>query len=886
MSAGKQDRIAQEASDGNPAALEVVGIAAIDPAAFAPAFLAATAVILLMMSCWSATGAQEPNAAELAQFTDWGRQFFRPDHDLPIYVVGLAAALGLAFAACSAWRIVLRRHARTGPDKTGTDASPQAISARSPLIGPEPVAVSLGPASEAGAALPPGGKPPMQTPERAHCTARLWRVRLLGYAHVPLALLFALVPLLDPGAAWISAASGAAATLSLPCLWAVAFRIKEGGKSTRRPSGPLALAVSLGGLPQGRVADRTALRAPGRTRPRRPAGIRKEVIGPARAWRPTRKHVRRVVGAAAVALVVLLVYVPDCPHMASRAFLTDAFHHWNFFAMAPALAFRHGKALCTEAYSQYGVGWPMLFAALSHLTPLAYKTLICVGMLWACAYYSVLFFFLQSLTRSAIWPLVGVLLTLLVQLFSGTDVPMWVFPSSTVLRSPVDVPLFFACLGFARRGNARLGTLVGVLAGAALLFNTETGLYLIGSLAFYLALLCRLPSSAAAGHCLKPFAAWAALGAAAVLLPGLAWASRGSLFQPAFWAAWLEPLLTYARGFGALPIQEAIHDRCVYLLFFGILLCYAMGMHRSLDLARQRAVSPRHAIVGTVSLYGLGILLLFINRSEPSNLFHPTVPFVIVLTSIVAEVHARLLRRLGTARPSPAGGACRAVVRYVPVGCLAAVLAGLGANGNVRDYAGLVSRLEGRTSASEAGNEVCMFPATSDVPLARGEYEKEFTPRVKLGERFRSVVDLIRRLDAEGRCSVALIGYCDTNYLVAADLAPYFRYCPTADSMLLWQHVAFILMTLKESPPDYVVVIVPFATDVVPTLQAFLEHHFALDHKDDDVYVYQRTAETIQYHQSRNAHRHVKATPRRLNENYDDWESTSAPLKKADSDTS
>jgi len=76
----------------------------------------------------------------------------------------------------------------------------------------------------------------------------------------------------------------------------------------------------------------------------------------------------------ALALIILIVYVPDPSRIVAMAYALDHFHHLDFYAMAPALAFRHGVALGTDFYSQYGVAWPVLLGALSRVfAPLTYS---------------------------------------------------------------------------------------------------------------------------------------------------------------------------------------------------------------------------------------------------------------------------------------------------------------------------------------------------------------------------------------------------------------------------------------------------------------------------------------------------------------------------------
>ena len=67
-------------------------------------------------------------------------------------------------------------------------------------------------------------------------------------------------------------------------------------------------------------------------------------------------------------------------YLAGRIYQADQFHHLNFYMMAPALAFAHGKAFAIEIYSQYGIGWPLVVSGLSHFSAMTYANAL--GLIW------------------------------------------------------------------------------------------------------------------------------------------------------------------------------------------------------------------------------------------------------------------------------------------------------------------------------------------------------------------------------------------------------------------------------------------------------------------------------------------------------------------------
>ena len=72
------------------------------------------------------------------------------------------------------------------------------------------------------------------------------------------------------------------------------------------------------------------------------------------------------------------------------------------------------------------------------------------------------------------------ILTITLHLFNGGDRDsiIWSFPSSTLLRHPMDVWFFIAALRYVRSRRKLWAVLAGVAVGLAIFFETDTGLYL------------------------------------------------------------------------------------------------------------------------------------------------------------------------------------------------------------------------------------------------------------------------------------------------------------------------------------------------------------------------------------------------------------------------
>ncbi len=75
--------------------------------------------------------------------------------------------------------------------------------------------------------------------------------------------------------------------------------------------------------------------------------------------------------------------------------------------MGPALAVRHGMALGTEVYSQYGMGWPCLAGMFSQLVPLTYGNLVSIAVVYGCVYFCGLYWLIRLYTGAAAWAALG-----------------------------------------------------------------------------------------------------------------------------------------------------------------------------------------------------------------------------------------------------------------------------------------------------------------------------------------------------------------------------------------------------------------------------------------------------------------------------------------------
>jgi hypothetical protein len=499
-----------------------------------------------------------------------------------------------------------------------------------------------------------------------------------------------------------------------------------------------------------------------------------------------RQRISKVLLYTVPLFIILVVGVPpgSWGYLTGQIFITDGgCHHLNFFMMGPALAFAHGKAFGTEIYSQYGIGWPLLAYTLSHLWALTYTNFVGLEIVHGCIYYLGLFFLLRSCLKEGIWAAFGVILAIYWQVFCGLQLSeiIWRYPSSTPMRHPMDVWFFLALVIHQRSGKVFWAALAGFAAALGIVFETETGVYLLVTFLVY----SGLQAGVAAGQrraggakrwLLPPLAFCSAV--AVTLLPILFYASRGTVFTGAFWRGWVDALVAYAgQGAGALPLAELPDTPMVFFIImitsYLAVIAYAAvrGLHGS---ARKSEV-----LLATLAAYGLALLLLFVNRSHPFNLCHAAIPFAVVLTALIARCHKALASQLQ----------CSALP-YAMVGCLIPLLL---TKPEFQRYPSFLASVF--TEAPTGG--LSLRSALTDIsglPPGAEDFVREFN----------AVASTIRTLALDGQ-TVAILDVYDTPLYSAANVSPWCRYAPLFPMALTQQSLEGIRSDLAARAPEYVV---------------------------------------------------------------------------------
>ena len=491
------------------------------------------------------------------------------------------------------------------------------------------------------------------------------------------------------------------------------------------------------------------------------------------------------------AMLVMIVYIPRASWalLAGDFFVRDWCHHWNYFAMGPALAYRHGAALATDVYTQYGLAWPALLGSLSSLIPLSYANAIGLGIIVGCVYCLGTYLLLRTLLHSPVWAGMGAMLTVSWQLFSGLPhgFVIWLWPSSTMLRSPLDVWFFLALVLYERKPSLAKLTTIGAIVGAAIFCELDTGLYLLVTAGIYALLRAVAVQPWSRSRFFTATLAFAA-GLVGVLLPAIAWASRGTFITSAFWSGWSEGIRGHGlSGMTLLPIAAVPDDGVRFLLIMlaAYLLAVAVGILKTLS----GTASALDRLSTCLGAYGFAMLLIFVSRSHPFNLYHASAPFALLVTVSMARLREHV-------RPILAWTSIPAAV------ALALVILLVGQT-DFQNYPSLLRSC----FVSQPTDRLALVESPVRDLAGLPDDAEDYARQV------HAVLPALRACAADGS-SVLILDPNDTVLYCAADLPPWARQTSLLHSLGAKSHLAQLMQQISTRRPRYVVIPSPGKTAV------------------------------------------------------------------------
>ena len=302
-------------------------------------------------------------------------------------------------------------------------------------------------------------------------------------------------------------------------------------------------------------------------------------------------------------------------------------------------------------------------------------------------------------------------------------------------------------------------------------------------------------------------------------LGGLSWASRGTCFQPAFWPRYWESSLLYSGGIGSLPMSVGIANPQEFVLLITVLTTYSFAIANALFRLITHKLEATDLVLALVAVSGLGMLILFINRSHPYNIYHSIIPFCILSTHYCSRWRAL------PSGSAAAYGATRAESgrwnRAVPIVIITVLLVALANNHQFRIYPSLFASL-----LPSVGSETAATPGT----LATADAGR--TANTDYREEMRPLVEALQRLANGGRHSVAVVAQGDTPLLLLADAAPYFRYSPL--QLVHQRQVASVEQTIIDHPPDFILFGNEWPTEMRRRWEKFLGERYRTESQVQD----------------------------------------------------
>lgn len=486
------------------------------------------------------------------------------------------------------------------------------------------------------------------------------------------------------------------------------------------------------------------------------------------------------------AMILPTVYVPSYRQAAGLVFLEEGLLHWDHFAMGPALLFRHGQALGTEALNYYGAGWPMVFSALDPLIEISFGHMIQIGSAYLCLYLAGVYLLLRLVTGRPGFAAAGTALAAATLFYWMEGLYLWRAPNVTPLRWAFDVWCLIALVLHHRSGKPAWAGVAGAAAGLAVVFNFNAGIELGAATLFYWLCLARMPGTGAA---LRKSGLAFAGAAAGVAFAGLALAGRGQVFSGAFWRGWWsEPL-----SFLTLPL--ATGTRTSVLVTFVVMVFAYLGIcGYALAAAVQRRATYLTVLSGTIALYGLLVQVKFLRHSSGMTFPRLLMPAAILLTILLSQLALRVGANAGRWRHA----AAPAVV--VALAGLVLLAPGSPVVDPVLDYPNLLSSAV-RGAEPE---EVCLMTEPRDLcglPEAMSGSAQEF----------RDISARLATLSESG--SVGVIDETGSLFYLASGTPPFGRYPRIFTTPYTTELLEQAVEPFKAHPPDYLLTRVAIPAD-------------------------------------------------------------------------
>jgi hypothetical protein len=218
------------------------------------------------------------------------------------------------------------------------------------------------------------------------------------------------------------------------------------------------------------------------------------------------------------------------------------------------------------------------------------------------------------------------------------------------------------------------------------------------------------------------------------------------------------------------------------LFFVTVMTAYLAVIGYALIKCLRRRVGKDEVLLATASAYGLALLLLFVNRSHPYNLYHPAVPFAVVLVALMF-----------TCRKALASVLRHSCFPYLLTGGLTVFLL---TKAQFLNYPSVLRSFFDIERSPNGGLSLMSNPTDiSGLPPEAADFVREFN----------DVTSAIRAIARDGG-NVAILDFSDTLLYHAANVRPWSRYASLLPMVQTKESLDYIRKTLLERPPKWVVI--------------------------------------------------------------------------------
>ncbi len=492
--------------------------------------------------------------------------------------------------------------------------------------------------------------------------------------------------------------------------------------------------------------------------------------------------------AAGSAVALFLLWLPDpwCP--VGDAFGWDRLFHWSYTVLGPTLGILHGGTPGVDVVAHHGLGLPIGIASLTQLgLELTYANLVRVQLIGTVLVFGLLAVLARLLFGSILWASAAFVLALGLQFGGGwaAGTFTWWHPQLGFLRNPLELALLLAIVQHWRTRAGRWLVIAVLLAATSLWWVTDTGLVNTLVLAIYVASRAALASANVVAALVQAAGAAAAVvGVVSVGFLMLTLATVGlAVFDPHFWSAFAEgPWLYGSAGLYARTVDPFGLTTAHLYLTPALYVAFAAGV---LALALYRRALASAPLLLALAAWGLLLYQHFIRGSEPSYWFRHSLPWVLIVTYLLAQAASRLLRRLPrqTGQDAPAAGG--PAIALLLTGCVVLV-------GSFLSYP---HALWGRERGAVECWSLPKAPWCIDSARAR--------PDLPQPEAVAAGVAAIQRLVPAGE-SAAVISPLDVLYLHLAERGPLWRHLPLDHQPPTPAAVERAVQRLADRAPAYV----------------------------------------------------------------------------------